>query len=202
MSTKVDIETSDLDLHANSQGFVLSIFGYLFALAAMFSLVFASDHLFNRWIWVIFGPVAAYKAVETARCRYKATEVNTYVAVLLAGLVGCGVIAGLVRQAWVVPTSLLVLAAVIGFMAWFEENSIGVTGAISLSLLSAGTSIVAYADQSAITYGLIAVMLLIVEPGLQRFAIDSSDAHQTLDLRSESGESQVSALSKVAATKA
>lgn len=195
---------TEFHLYASKQGFVLSLFGYLFALAALLQLVFDPSHLFNRWMWALIGPSVAFQAVKIAREKHPASQVGIYGRVLVGALAGCGLIAFAIREPWVVPTALIVIATIIGLMAWLEENPVGMTGAISICLLGAGTSIAAYADQAVISYGLIAAMLLAVEPLMERAASEGVASEAVLDLRSDDSEDSPplpTALSQVAASK-
>ncbi len=193
---------TEVHLYASKQGFALTLFGYLFAGASLLQLLFDSGHVLNQWIWALVGPGVAFQAVKLAREMHPNVQVGIYGRVLVGALFGCGVIAFAVREVWVVPTALVVIATIIGLMAWLEENPVGMTGAISVCLLGAGTSIAAYADSTVLSYGLIAVMLLAVEPLMERVGSELIDEDIVLDLRSEDVPPEPTALSQVAASKA
>ena len=191
---------TDVNLYASRQGFALSLFGYLFAVAAILHLLLIPTHPFNRLLWAILGPIVAWRAVDMARQRHPKAAVAMYSRVLIGALPACGVIAFAVRQDWVVPATLVVLATIIGLIAWLEENPVGMTGAISMALLGAGTSVAAFADQQALSYGLIAVMLLAAEPLLDRF-VEAPQPVTVVDVRSGHERPPMPALSQVAANK-
>lgn len=149
---------------ARYQWFGFALFGVLSLIAA---LVFArwdptvSD---SRWFWVIMGPLAGVVAMFRSQNVFvnegADRDAGPYIGMLVGTTVGALVLGVLALEGWVLAGVFFVVAGFLAFMAWLEQSGIGMTTALTVTVLAGATAVADIADSAVLLSLLLGVMLL------------------------------------------
>jgi|GEM_PF-3885221 len=186
-STQNQIESETLPsmesvVYARNQITALGMFG---ALAMIAGLVFSQwnpTSTASQWYWVAVGPLAGLIVMMNAQSKFKEmanVSSGPYMGVFIGSVSGCFVVALLVRQDWMVPASLLVVTILLSFLAWFEQNGLGMTAAVVVAALTGLTAASTLGQDSALISACIGLVMVTAAASLK--------VHQLPDVAEPSG---------------
>ena len=151
-------------VHARHQWFGFAVFGTLSLVAALVFARWDPTTTDSRWFWVIVGPIAGVVAMFRSQTRFESEgadrDAGPYVGMLIGTTVGALVIGVLALDGWVLPSVFFFVAGFLAFMAWLEQSGIGMTTALTVTVLSAATAVAAIQGAVVMLSLLIGVMLL------------------------------------------
>jgi hypothetical protein len=151
-------------VYARHQWFGFAVFGTLCLVAALVFSRWDPTTTESRWFWVIVGPIAGVIAMFRSQTMFDGQgadrDAGPYVGMLVGTTVGALVIGFLALDAWVMPSVFFLVAAFLAFMAWLEQSGIGMTTALTVTVLSAATAAAAIQGSVVLLSLMIGVMLL------------------------------------------
>lgn len=151
-------------VHARHQWFGFAVFGSLSLVAAMVFSRWDPTTTDSRWFWVVVGPIAGVVAMFRSQTMFDNEgadrDAGPYIGMLVGTTVGALVIGMLSLAGWVLPGVLLFMAGFVAFMAWLEQSGIGMTTALTVTVLAATTAVTDVYGSVVLLSLLIGVMLL------------------------------------------
>ena len=106
------------------------------------------------------GVVAMFRAQSTFEGEGADRDAGPYIGMLVGTTAGALVIGLLSLQGWVLPGVFFVVAGFLAFMAWLEQSGIGMTTALTVTVLAVATAVAATAEAVVLLSLLIGIMLL------------------------------------------
>ena len=107
----------------------------------------------SRWFWVIVGPLAGVVAMFRSQSAFgnqgADRDAGPYIGMLVGTTIGALVIGVLALEAWVLPGVFFVVAGFLGFMAWLEQSGIGMTTALTVTVLAMASAVALLEDSAA-----------------------------------------------------
>lgn len=151
-------------VYARHQWFGLAVFGTLCCVAAVVFSRWDPTTTDSRWFWVIVGPLAGVIAMFRSQSMFgdegADRDAGPYIGMLVGTTIGALVIGMLALEGWVLPGVFFAVAGFLAFMAWLEQSGIGMTTALTVTVLAVSTA-AAILEDSGVTLSLmIGVMLL------------------------------------------
>ncbi len=132
-------------VYARHQWFGLAMFGALSCIAALIFSRWDPSTTSSRWFWIIVGPMAGIVAMFRAQSMFghegADRDAGPYIGMLVGTTIGAIVIGSLSLQGWVLPGVFFVVAGFLAFMAWLEQSGIGMTTALTVTVLAATTAV-------------------------------------------------------------
>ncbi len=151
-------------VYARHQWFGLAVFGSLCCLAALIFARWDPTTTDSRWFWVIIGPlaglVAMFRSQSLFDCRGADRDAGPYIGMLVGTTIGALVIGTLALEGWVLASVFFVVAGFLAFMAWLEQSGIGMTTALTVTVLAAASAVAALQESVVLLSLLIGMMLL------------------------------------------
>lgn len=151
-------------VYARYQRFGFATFGALCCLAALVFSKWDPTSTDSRWFWVIVGPLAGVVAMFKSQTLFESEgadrDAGPYIGMLVGTTVGALVIGLMSLEGWVLPGVLFVVAAFLAFMAWLEQSGIGMTTALTVTVVAGATAVAALSGSVVLLSLLIGVMLL------------------------------------------
>ncbi len=166
-------------VHARHQRFGFALFGALACLAALVFAKWDPTTTDSRWFWIVVGPIGGVIAMFKSQTLFGAEgadrDAGPYVGMLIGTTAGALVIGVMALEGWVLPGVFFVVAGFLAFMAWLEQSGIGMTTAMTITILAAATAVSDIGGSVVLLTLLIGVMLLTSSLAL---AIDESSDDQ------------------------
>jgi len=142
---------SEISTHKNSENFIharyqilsLAVFGALAMVASLIFSVWSPVDTNSKWFWIVLGPTAGLILMFNAQKKLTSHAANNpgpYMGIFIGSISGCFIISYIVNKSWMVPASLLIVAVLLAFLAWFERNGLGMTSAIVVGTLTGLTA--------------------------------------------------------------
>ena len=132
-------------VYARHQWFSLALFGALSLVAALVFSRWDPSSSSSRWFWIIVGPMAGVVAMFKSQSLFghegADRDAGPYVGMLVGTTIGAIVIGSLSLQGWVLPGVFFVIAGFLAFMAWLEQSGVGMTTALTVTVLAATTAV-------------------------------------------------------------
>ena len=151
-------------VQARYQRFGFALFGALACLAALIFARWDPTTTDSRWFWVIVGPLAGVVAMFKSQTLFGSEgadrDAGPYVGMLIGTTAGSLVIGAMAFDGWVLSGVFFVVAGFLAFMAWLEQSGIGVTTALTITILAATTAVADISDSVVLLTLMIGVMLL------------------------------------------
>lgn len=151
-------------VHARHQWFGLAVFGVLCCLAALIFSRWDPATTDSRWFWVIVGPLAGVVAMFRSQSQFgdqgADRDAGPYIGMLVGTTIGALVIGMLALEGWVLPGVFFAVAGFLAFMAWLEQSGIGMTTALTVTVLAAATAAAIVDGAGVIVSLLLGLMLL------------------------------------------
>ncbi|MGI9597415.1 MAG: hypothetical protein ACR2QK_14725 [Acidimicrobiales bacterium] len=131
-------------VYARHQWFGFAVFGTLSLVAALIFSQWDPTTTDSRWFWVIVGPIAGVVAMFKSQTIFDSEgadrDAGPYIGMLIGTTVGALVIGMLALDGWVLPGVFFFVAGFLAFMAWLEQSGIGMTTALTVTVLAAATA--------------------------------------------------------------
>ncbi len=151
-------------MQARHQRFGLAVFGALSLVAALVFWRWDPTTTDSRWFWVVVGPIAGVVAMFKSQTMFDNEgadrDAGPYIGMLVGTTAGALVIGTMSLAGWVLPGVLFFMAGFVAFMAWLEQSGIGMTTALTVTVLAAATAAAAVQGSVVLLSILIGVMLL------------------------------------------
>lgn len=151
-------------VHARHQSFGFAVFGLLCCVAALIFSRWDPTTTDSRWFWVIVGPAGGVVAMFRSQTMFgnegADRDAGPYIGMLIGTTAGALVIGVLTFEGWVLPGVLVTVAAFLAFMAWLEQSGIGMTTALTVTVLAAATAIADLNSSGVLLSFLVGIMLL------------------------------------------
>jgi hypothetical protein len=151
-------------VHARHQRFGFAVFGALSCLAALIFARWDPTTTDSRWFWIIVGPAAGVIAMFKSQTMFgnegADRDAGPYVGMLIGTTAGALVIGVLAFDGWVLSGVLVAVAVFLAFMAWLEQSGIGMTTALTVTVLAVATAIADLNTSVVLLSFLIGLMLL------------------------------------------
>ncbi len=158
------IEDRSHVVYARHQWFGMAIFGALCCIAAAVFARWDPTTTDSRWFWVILGPLAGVVAMFRSQSRFGSEgadrDAGPYIGMLVGTTIGALVIGMLALEGWVLPGVFFAVAAFLGFMAWLEQSGIGMTTALTVTVLAVASAAALLPDSGVLVSLLLGIMLL------------------------------------------
>lgn len=170
-------------VHARHQRFGFALFGALACFAALIFARWDPTTTDSKWFWVVVGPLAGVVAMFKSQTLFGSEgadrDAGPYVGMLIGTTAGALVIGVMALEGWVLSGVFFAVAGFLAFMAWLEQSGIGMTTALTITILAATTAIADISGSVVLLTLMIGVMLLASAAAL---TIDEED---DLDLRGD-----------------
>ena len=151
-------------VYARHQWFGLAVFGTLCCLAAVIFSRWDPATTDSRWFWVIVGPLAGVIAMFRSQSIFgdegADRDAGPYIGMLVGTTIGALVIGMLTVEGWVLPGVFFAVATFLGFMAWLEQSGIGMTTALTVTVLAATTAVALLQESGVMLSLMLGVILL------------------------------------------
>ena len=151
-------------VYARHQWCGLAVFGTLCCLAAVIFSRWDPATTDSRWFWVIVGPLAGVIAMFRSQSIFgdegADRDAGPYIGMLVGTTIGALVIGMLTVEGWVLPGVFFAVATFLGFMAWLEQSGIGMTTALTVTVLAATTAVALLQESGVLLSLMLGVMLL------------------------------------------
>lgn len=151
-------------VYARHQWFAFAVFGTLSLIAGLVFSRWDPTTTDSRWFWVIVGPIAGLVAMFKSQSVFDSEgadrDAGPYIGMLVGTTVGALVIGMLALDGWVLPGVFFFVAAFLAFMAWLEQSGIGMTTALTVTVLAAATAVADLQGSGVLLSLLLGVMLL------------------------------------------
>lgn len=151
-------------VYARHQWFGFAVFGTLSLLAGMIFSKWDPTTTDSRWFWIIVGPIAGVVAMFKSQTLFESEgadrDAGPYIGMLVGTTAGALVISLLGLDGWVLPGVFFFVAGFLAFMAWLEQSGIGMTTALTVSVLAAATASATLQGSGVLVSLMIGVMLL------------------------------------------
>ena len=151
-------------VHARHQRFGFALFGALAILAALIFAKWDPTTTDSRWFWIVVGPIAGVVAMFKSQNMFGTEgadrDAGPYVGMLIGSTAGALVIGVMALEGWVLPGVFFAVAGFLAFMAWLEQSGIGMTTALTITILAATTAISDLGGSVVLMTLMVGVMLL------------------------------------------
>ncbi len=163
MSISESVELAEeSNVYARHQSYAMLMFGIASIVAAGLFYFLDPQTTVARWYWVLAGPALGFLVMYRAQAHWQCKELaGPYLAVFTGGVAGCFVMAMAVQSSWIVPASLLLVGVALAFLAWFEQNGLGMTAAVVVAILAGVTSASTLLLDASLISGLFGSFLLL-----------------------------------------
>ncbi len=151
-------------VYARHQWFAMTVFGVLCCIAALVFSRWDPTTTDSRWFWVVVGPLAGVVAMFRSQSMFgdegADRDAGPYIGMLVGTTIGALVIGMLALEGWVLPGVFFAVAGFLAFMAWLEQSGIGMTTALTVTVLAMATAVALMEDSGVLLSLLLGVMLL------------------------------------------
>lgn len=151
---------------ARQQIFGFAVLGALCCLAAFVFTRWNPQQDPGRWFWSIVGTLTGVICLIRAQRTHGGAgadrDASPYYGMFAGVTSGALLLMVLSVDGWVLPGVFFVVAAVLAFMAWIEQSAIGMTAAVCVAVLSAGSGVAALNDATAVGFGSLALGLMLL----------------------------------------
>lgn len=153
-------------VRARQQVFGFTLLGTLCCLAAVVFTRWNPQEDPGRWYWSVIGTlVAAVCLVKAQRVHGGAgadCDASPYYGMFAGVASGALLLMVFSVDGWVLPSVFFVMAAVLAFMAWVEQSAIGMTAAVCVAVMSAGSGVAVLDGTTAAGFGSFALGLMLL----------------------------------------
>lgn len=153
-------------VRARQQIFGFTVLGALCCLAAAVFTRWNPQQDPGRWFWSIVGTMTGVICLFRAQRAHGGAgadrDASPYYGMFAGVTSGALLLMVLSVDGWVLPGVFFVMAAVLAFMAWIEQSAIGMTAAVSVAVLSAGSGVAVLNDTTAVGFGSLALGLMLL----------------------------------------
>ena len=157
-------------VRARHQMFGFILLGVLCCLAAFVFSRWSPHQNPGRWFWTIVGSLAAIVCLIRAQRVHGGAgadrDASPYYGIFAGVVSGALLLLVLSVDGWVLPGVFFVMASVLAFMAWIEQSAIGMTAAVCVAVLCAGSGVAALRDTVAVGAGSLALGLMLLTAAL------------------------------------
>ncbi|MDH4278071.1 MAG: hypothetical protein OEW83_08320 [Acidimicrobiia bacterium] len=167
-ATDLDSDTVDRGavVRARHQIFGFTVLGALCCLAAVVFTRWDPQQDPGRWFWstigTLIGVVCLVKAQRAHGGAGADRDASPYYGMFAGVTSGALLLMVLSVDGWVLPGVFFVMAAVLAFMAWIEQSAIGMTAAVCVAVLSAGSGVAVLNDATAVGFGSVALGVMLL----------------------------------------
>ena len=165
---------------ARHQRFGLVTLGVLLCLAAVVRNQVGADQGAERWLWLASVTVVSIVCLVRAHRHYGGVgadrDASPYYGIFAGATSGAVLLTLLTVDGWILVSVVFAMAAVLAFMAWIEQSTIGMTAAMCVAVLCAGYGTASLNDGhlgDAVPVGLgtmvVGVMLIVGAAALAGF---------------------------------
>ncbi len=155
-----------LAVRARQQIFGFALLGVLCCAAAVVLSRWSPHDDPGRWFWVVAGSlIGVVCLVNSHRVhggRGADRDASPYYGIFAGVTSGALLLLLLAVDSWVLPGVFVVMATVLGFMAWVEQSAIGMTAAVSVAVLGAGSGIAVLGEPLAVGLGSLGLGLMLL----------------------------------------
>jgi len=155
-----------LAVRARQQVFGFTTLGVLCCLAALVFSRWSPEQDPGRWFWSIVGSMAGviclFKAQRSHGGVSADRDASPYYGIFAGVTTGAVLLIVLSVDGWVVPGMFFVIAAILAFMAWLEQSAIGMTAAVCVAVLCAGSGVAVLDDAVAAGLGSIGLGVMLL----------------------------------------
>ncbi len=153
-------------VRARHQVFGFTLLGVLCCLAAVVFNRWSPHQDPARWFWAILGSLAGVVCLLKAQRAHGHTgadrDASPYYGMFAGVTSGAVLLIVLSADEWVLPSVFFVMAAVLAFMAWIEQSAIGMTAAVCVAVLCAGSGVAVLGDTMAVGTGSLGLGLMLL----------------------------------------
>ncbi len=153
-------------VRARHQVFGFVLLGVLCCLAAAVFTRWSPHQDPARWFWSVVGSLAGVVCLVKAQRVHGGVgadrDASPYYGIFAGVTSGALLLMVLSVDGWVLPGVFFVIAAVLAFMAWIEQSAIGMTAAVSVAVLCAGSGVAALDDTAAVGLGSLGLGLMLL----------------------------------------
>jgi len=159
-----DVESREEVVYARHQWAGLALYGVLSCMAGLVYSRWDPGSTQSKWFWLIAGPLVGIVAIARSQSVFGDEGVDRdpgpYIGIFVGSTLGALVIAAFSFDGWILPGVFFIVAMFISFMAWLEQSGIGMSSAVSVSVVAAAVGI-ADLNDSVVSISLaIGLMLL------------------------------------------
>lgn len=151
---------------ARHQTFAFTALGALCCLAAVVFTRWNPQEDPGRWYWSIVGTLTGAGCLLRAQRAHGGAgadrDASPYYGMFAGVTSGALLLMVLSVHGSVLPGVFLAMAAVLAVMAWIEESAIGMTAAVCVSVLSAGSGVAGLNDATAVGFGSLALGVMLL----------------------------------------
>jgi len=155
---------------ARHQRFGFLLFGLLCCLAAVVFIQWSPQENPGRWLWVILGSLAGVICLVRAQRRHGGVgadlDASPYYGIYSGVASGGLLLMLLTTESWVLPGVFFVIAAVLAFLAWIEQSTIGMTAAVCVGLLAAASGVAVLDGGGAVGVGTLSIGVMLLTAAL------------------------------------
>lgn len=153
-------------VRARHQTFGFTALGALCCLAAAVFARWNPQEDPGRWYWSIIGTLTGVLCIIKAQRAYGGTgadrDASPYYGMFAGVTSGALLLMMFSVDGWVLSGLFFVMAAVLAFMAWIEQSAIGMTAAVCVAVLSAGSGVAGLNDTTAVEFGSLALGAMLL----------------------------------------
>lgn len=157
-------------VRARHQRFGFALLGALCCLAALVFSQWDAQHSPGRWFWVVAGPLAGALCLIRAQADHGGSgadrDASPYYGIFAGVVSGSLLLMLLTIDGWILPGVFFVMALVLAFMAWIEQSAIGMTSALAVAVLCAGTGVSALSDTSSVELATLSIGVMLLAAAL------------------------------------
>lgn len=132
-------------VYARHQWTGLALYGALSCVAALVYLRWDPGSTQSKWFWLIAGPLVGIVAIARSQTVFGDEGVDRdpgpYIGIFVGSTLGALVVAAFSFDGWILPGVFFIVAMFISFMAWLEQSGIGMSSALSISVVAAAVGV-------------------------------------------------------------
>ena len=159
-----------LVVRARHQVFGFALLGLLCCLAALVFSRWSPREDPGRWFWSIGGSLAGIVCLVKAQRVHGGAgadrDASPYYGMFAGVASGALLLMVFSVDGWILPGVFFLMAAVLAFMAWLEQSAIGMTAAICVAVLSAGSGVAVLNDTTAVGLGSLGLGVMLLTAAL------------------------------------
>ena len=153
-------------IQARYQVFGLSTLGVVCCAAAAISATWNSEPNPGRWFWLTAGTAAGVVCLIRAQRVHGGAgadrDASPYYGIFAGVISGALLVTVLTVDVWILTAIFLAMATVLAFMAWIEQSAIGMTTALSVSVLAIGSGLSSLHDTFWVAVGSLSVGVMLL----------------------------------------
>ena len=153
-------------VRARQQVFGFTVLGVLCCLAAAVSTRWSPDQDPGRWFWSVVGTLAGVVCLLKAQRVHGGvgadSDASPYYGIFAGAMSGALLLMVLSVAGWVLPGVFFVMSAVLASMAWIEQSAIGMTAAVCVAVLCAGSGVAVLNDSTVAGFGSLALGVMLL----------------------------------------